>query len=77
MPLVSEALLNAVLRDCQLVLRGRGSGLPGGVLNILSAPPALVFTPNPTLQTLAAVGVVGIAVVILLAVLPGMRRVYT
>ena len=47
------------------------------VLNILLAAPGLVFAPNPTLRTLAAVGVVGFALVILLAVLPGTRRTYT
>jgi uncharacterized membrane protein (DUF2068 family) len=47
------------------------------VLNILLAAPGLVFAPNPTLRTLAAVGVVGFALVILLAVLPSARRAYT
>jgi hypothetical protein len=28
MPLEPEAFLNASLRSCQLVLRGRGSGVP-------------------------------------------------
>ena|SRR3712207_6679048 len=47
------------------------------VLNILLAAPGLVFAPNPTLRILAAVGVVGFAVVMLLAVLPGARRAYS
>jgi uncharacterized membrane protein (DUF2068 family) len=47
------------------------------VLNILLAAPGLVFVPNPTLRILAAVGVVGFAVVMLLAVLPGARRAYS
>jgi hypothetical protein len=47
------------------------------VLNILSAAPGLAFAPTPTLRVLATVGVVGFAVVILLAVLPGSRRAYT
>jgi uncharacterized membrane protein (DUF2068 family) len=47
------------------------------VLNILLAAPGLVFAPNPTLRTLAAVGVVGFALVILLALLPSARRAYT
>ena len=47
------------------------------VLNILSAAPGLAFAPTPTLRVLATVGVVGFAVVILLAVLPGPRRTYT
>ena len=47
------------------------------VLNILSATPGLAFAPTPTLRVLATVGVVGFAVVILLAVLPGSRRAYT
>jgi uncharacterized membrane protein (DUF2068 family) len=47
------------------------------VLNILAAAPGLVFAPDLTGRTLAAVGVVGFAVVIMLAVLPGSRRAYT
>jgi uncharacterized membrane protein (DUF2068 family) len=47
------------------------------VLNILSATLGLAFAPTPTLRALATVGVVGFAVVILLAVLPGSRRAYT
>ncbi len=47
------------------------------VLNILSAAPGLAFAPTPTLRVLATVGVVGFALVIVLAVLPGMRRTYT
>ena len=47
------------------------------VLNILSAAPGLAFAPTPMLRVLATVGVVGFAVVILLAVLPGPRRTYT
>jgi hypothetical protein len=46
------------------------------VLNILSAAPGLAFAPTPTLRVLATVGVGGFAVVILLAVLPGSRRVH-
>jgi hypothetical protein len=47
------------------------------VANILSAAPGLAFAPTPTLRTLAAVGVVGFALVVVLAVLPGSRRAYT
>jgi uncharacterized membrane protein (DUF2068 family) len=47
------------------------------VLNILSAAPGLAFAPTPTLRTLAAVGVVGFALVVVLAVLPSSRRAYT
>jgi uncharacterized membrane protein (DUF2068 family) len=47
------------------------------VLNILSAAPGLAFAPTPTLKVLATIGVVGFAVVILLAILPGPRRTYT
>ena len=47
------------------------------VLNILSAAPGLVFAPTPTLRFLATVGVVGFALVILLAVLPNSQRAYT
>jgi archaellum biogenesis protein FlaJ (TadC family) len=47
------------------------------VLNILSAAPGLAFAPTPTLRALATVGVVGFALVILLAVLPNSRRAYT
>jgi hypothetical protein len=47
------------------------------VLNILSAAPGLVFAPDPTSRALATIGVVGFALVIVLAVLPGSRRAYT
>src|SRR5919107_2959650 len=47
------------------------------VLNILSSAPGLAFAPTPTLRILAPIGVVGFAVVILLAILPGPRRTYT
>jgi uncharacterized membrane protein (DUF2068 family) len=47
------------------------------VLNILSAAPGLAFAPTPTMMVLATIGVVGFAVVILLAILPGPRRTYT
>jgi uncharacterized membrane protein (DUF2068 family) len=47
------------------------------LLNILLAAPGLVFAPNPTLRILAAVGVVGFAVVMSLAVVPSARRAYT
>ncbi len=47
------------------------------VINILSAAPGLAFAPTPTLRVLATIGVVGFAVVILLAVLPNSRRAYT
>jgi uncharacterized membrane protein (DUF2068 family) len=47
------------------------------VLNILAAAPGLVFAPTLTLKLLATIGVVGFALVILLAVLPGPRRAYT
>jgi hypothetical protein len=47
------------------------------VLNILSAAPGLAFAPTPTLRALATIGVVGFALVILLAVLPNSRRAYT
>jgi len=39
------------------------------VFNILAAAPGLVFAPDPTSRELATIGVVGFAVVILLAVL--------
>src|SRR5215210_2715092 len=47
------------------------------VLNILSAAPGLVFAPTFMWRILAVVGVVGFALVILLAVLPDARRAYT
>jgi uncharacterized membrane protein (DUF2068 family) len=47
------------------------------VINILSAAPGLAFAPTPTLRVLATIGVVGFAVVILLAVLPNSRQAYT
>ena len=47
------------------------------VLNILSAAPGLAFAPTPTLRAFATIGVVGFAVVILLAVLPNSRQAYT
>jgi peptidoglycan/LPS O-acetylase OafA/YrhL len=47
------------------------------VLNILSAAPGLFFAPNFTWRILAAVGVVGFALVILLAVQPEARRSYS
>ena len=47
------------------------------VLNILAAAPGLVFAPDLTGRVLAMIGVVGFAVVILLAVLPVSRRAYT
>jgi uncharacterized membrane protein (DUF2068 family) len=47
------------------------------VIHILSAAPGLAFAPTPTLRVLATIGVVGFAVVILLAVLPNSRRAYT
>ncbi len=47
------------------------------VLNILAAAPGLLFAPDLTGRVLATIGVVGLAVVILLAVLPGPRRSYT
>ena len=47
------------------------------VLNILSAAPGLAFAPTPTLRVLATIGVVGFALVIVLAVLPNSRRAYT
>jgi hypothetical protein len=47
------------------------------VLNILAAAPGLVFAPEPAARVLATIGVVGFAVVILLAVLPNSRRAYT
>jgi uncharacterized membrane protein (DUF2068 family) len=47
------------------------------VINILSAAPGLAFAPTSTLRVLATIGVVGFAVVILLAVLPNSRRAYT
>lgn len=37
----------------------------------------LAFAPTPTLKVFATIGVVGFAVVILLAILPGPRRTYT
>jgi uncharacterized membrane protein (DUF2068 family) len=47
------------------------------VLNILAAAPGLVFAPEPAARVLATIGVVGFALVILLAVLPNSRRAYT
>ncbi len=47
------------------------------VLNILAAAPGLVFATEFTGRALATIGVVGFALVILLAVLPGSRRTYT
>ena len=47
------------------------------VLNILASAPGLVFAPDPTSRALATIGVVGFTLVILLAVLPGLRRTYT
>ena len=47
------------------------------VLNILAAAPGLVFATEATGRVLATIGVVGFAVVILLAALPGSRRAYT
>jgi hypothetical protein len=47
------------------------------VLNILSAAPGLAFAPTPTLRVLATIGVVGSALVVVLAVLPSSRRAYT
>ena len=47
------------------------------VLNILAAAPGIAFAPDFTGQLLATIGVVGFAVVIVLAVLPGSRRAYT
>jgi uncharacterized membrane protein (DUF2068 family) len=46
------------------------------VLNILAAAPGLAFAPNPTARALAAVGIVGFALVILLMMLPNSRRAY-
>ena len=47
------------------------------VLNILAAAPGLVFATDLLGRVLAMIGVVGFALVILLAVLPGSRRTYT
>jgi uncharacterized membrane protein (DUF2068 family) len=47
------------------------------VLNILAAAPGLVFATELMGRVLATIGVVGFAVVIVLAVLPGSRRAYT
>jgi hypothetical protein len=47
------------------------------VLNILAAAPGLVFATELSGRLLATLGVVGFALVILLAVLPGSRRTYT
>ena len=47
------------------------------VLNILAAAPGLLFATEFTGRVLATIGVVGFALVILLAVLPGSRRTYT
>jgi hypothetical protein len=47
------------------------------VLNILAAAPGLVFATELTGRVLAMIGVVGFALVILLAVLPGSRLTYT
>ncbi len=47
------------------------------VLNILAAAPGLVFAPDLPGRVLATIGVVGFAVVIVLAMLPDSRRAYT
>ena len=47
------------------------------VLNILAAAPGLLFATEFTGRLLAMIGVVGFALVILFAVLPGSRRTYT
>jgi len=47
------------------------------VLNILAAAPGLLFATEFTGRVLATIGVVGFALVILLAVLPGSRRTNT
>ena len=47
------------------------------VLNILAAAPGLLFATEFTGRVLATIGVVGFALVILLAVLPGSRRTYS
>ena len=47
------------------------------VLNIFAAAPGLVFATELSGRLLATIGVVGFALVILLAVLPGSRRTYT
>ena len=47
------------------------------VLNILAAAPGLIFATELTGRVLATIGVVGFALVILLAMLPGSRRAYT
>jgi uncharacterized membrane protein (DUF2068 family) len=47
------------------------------VLNILAAAPGLAFATDLSGRVLAMIGVVGFALVILLAVLPGSRRTYT
>jgi hypothetical protein len=46
------------------------------VLNILAAAPGLAFAPDPSARALAAVGVVGFALVIALVVLPASRRAH-
>lgn len=46
------------------------------VLNILAAAPGLAFAPDPSARALAAVGVVGFALVIALAVMPASRRAH-
>jgi len=46
------------------------------ILNILAAAPGLVFAPVLTVRLLAAIGVVGFGLVILLVVLPTSRRAY-
>jgi hypothetical protein len=46
------------------------------VLVILSAAPGIGGAPTALLQVLAATGVVGSALIILLAALPGSRRAY-
>ena len=47
------------------------------LLNILAAAPGLVFATDLLGRVLAMIGVVGFALVILLAVLPGSRRTNT
>jgi hypothetical protein len=47
------------------------------VLNILSAAPGLVFAPDPGLLVSAIVTVVGLALIIMLVMLPTSRRAYT
>ena len=54
---------------CMLKRWGLWLTIVVSVLNILAAAPGLVFAPDPTSRALATIGIVGFALVILLAAL--------